>query len=280
VTEESLLRDGERHPPEAGRRAWVAPGGYAFARRMWEVRPPGTAALWIGVDPALRRRGIGGGLYDVALAHVRALGAERVQTWATDAGAEFLERRGWRRIRERLVSAVEEPPPELEPPPGIGLAPLSAVDPRALYELDTICAGDEPGDTLDFGSFESYCRNELERPLLDLDGSFAALAEGQPVAISIIFRHETVAHNGFTCTHPDWRGRGLARFVKTATLRHAFEHGARRVATMNDAENPAMLHVNDGLGYRPVRTEAQLQLPLTERTSGVSSNQSTTLTEQ
>jgi hypothetical protein len=49
---------------------------------------------------------------------------------------------------------------------------------------------------------------------------------------------------------------------------------------MNDAENPAMLRVNERLGYRPIRTEHQLQLPLTERTSGVSPNQSTTLTEQ
>jgi len=280
VTEDSLLRDGDRHPPEAQRRVWVAPGGYAFARRRWETKPAGTATLWIGVDAELRSRGIGSALYEVALAHVRALGAERVQTWAADEGAGFLERRGWRRIRKRVISAIEAPPPELAAPPGIELVPLSEVDARALYELDRACAGDEPGDTLEFGSFESYRRNELERPLVDLDGSVAAVVEGRPVAISMILRHESVAHNGFTCTHPDWRGRGLARLVKTAALRHAFEQGARRVSTMNDTENPAMLHVNERLGYRTIRTEALLQLRLTERTSGVPSSQSTTLTEQ
>jgi RimJ/RimL family protein N-acetyltransferase/N-acetylglutamate synthase-like GNAT family acetyltransferase len=276
VTEESVLFDGVRQPPIAGRRVWVADGGYALARRLWESKPEGAGSLWVGVAP--ERRGLGTELLRRAADHLRVLGVERARTWAEAEGAAFLERRGWQRARERVISAVDAPPAAIDPPQGIELAPLRAVDPRALFELDALC--NEPGETIEFGSFEDYKRNELERPLLDLDGSFAAVVNGRPVAISIIFRHESVAHNGFTCTHPDWRGRGLATLAKTATLRHAFEQGVERIATMNDAENPAMLRVNERLGYRPIRTEHQLQLPLTERTSGVSPNQSTTLTEQ
>jgi GNAT superfamily N-acetyltransferase len=281
VNEEAVLFDAVRQPPRAERRAWVADGGYAFARRLWESTPEGTASLWFGVDPDRRGRGLGTALLHVALSHLAGIGGlERAQTWAGEDGAAFLERRGFERMRERILSAVEAPPPALEPPDGIELVPLSTVDPRLLFELDTICGVDEPGDTVDFGSFEEYERNELGRPTLDRDGSIAAIADGRPVALSMIFRHETVAHNGFTCTHPEWRGRGLARLVKTVALRRAFEQGVARIATMNDSENPPMLRVNERLGYRPIRTEYQLVLPLTERTSGVPSTQSTTLIEQ
>jgi RimJ/RimL family protein N-acetyltransferase len=279
-TEESLRDDSERHPAEAERRVWVADGGYAFARRLWEQQPPGAAMAWVGVVPERRRQGLGTALLQVALRHVAGIdGVERVQTWAGEDGAGFLERRGWRRRRERVISAVESAPPAIAPPEGIAVVPLRGVDPRALYTLDQSCSEDEPGVDIVW-SFEEFERGELRRPLLDRDGSFVALAGGRPVAMSMIYRHGAVAHNGFTCTHPDWRGRGLATLVKTAALRFAFEGGVERVATMNDSENPPMLRVNERLGYRPLRTEHQLELALTERTIGVPSSQSTTLTEQ
>ena len=130
---------------------------------------------------------------------------------------------------------------------------------RFSATIDQACSADEPGVDIEM-SFEEFERAELGRPTLDHDGSVAALADGSPVAMSLIFRAGPVAHNGFTCTHPDRRGRGLATLVKTAALRHAFEHGVERVATMNDAENPPMLRVNERLGYRPIRTEHQLVL--------------------
>jgi GNAT superfamily N-acetyltransferase len=280
VTEESVLDDERRQPAEAARRVWVADGGYAVARRLWEQQPPGAAMAWIGVVPERRRQGRGSALLQVALSHLAGIGGvERVQTWAGEDGVGFLERRGWERRRERVISAVETVPPPLEPPDGIALVPLRAVDRRALYVLDQSCSEDEPGVDIEW-SFEQFERAELARPILDHNGSFVALADGRPVAMSMIYRHGAVAHNGFTCTHPDWRGRGLATLVKTATLRFAFAHGAERVATMNDAENPPMLRVNERLGYRPIRTEHQLVLALSERTTGVPSSQSTTLTAQ
>jgi GNAT superfamily N-acetyltransferase len=234
----------------------------------------------VGVLPERRRRGLGSALLHEALSHLGRLGGVgEVRAWAAGEGVGFLERRGWAPRRERVVSAVDEAPPPLEPPPGITLAPLREVDHRALYELDQACSADEPGADFEW-SFEEFERTELSRPALDHDGSIVALAGGSPVAMSIVFRAAGLAHNGFTCTHPHWRGRGLARLVKTAALRHAFEHGVTRVATMNDAENPPMLRVNERLGYRPLRTEHQLELALTERTIGVPSSQSTTLTEQ
>ena len=261
VDEASLLNDFERQPPAAEWRMWVTDSGYAMARRLWEVTPAGGAYVWAGVAPERRRRGIGSALLATALAHAAGLGVDRVQTWCRPESAEFLERRGWVRARERVISAVGRGAVAMPAAPdGIELVPLAAVDLHDLYDLDAVAAVGEPGEEIDFGSFDDYVSNEIRRPLLDLDGSFAALADGLPVAFSMIFRRGAVAHNGFTCTHPEWRGRGLATLVKSATLRFAFEHGVERVTTMNDSENPAMLLVNERLGYRPVRVEPQLVL--------------------
>jgi len=54
---------------------------------------------------------------------------------------------------------------------------------------------------------------------------------------------------GYTCCHPDHRGRGVARAVKLQTLAQAVELGVPAVFTDNDSQNAPMLHINEGLGY-------------------------------
>ncbi|HEY8816762.1 MAG TPA: hypothetical protein VIP57_16895, partial [Candidatus Dormibacteraeota bacterium] len=52
-----------------------------------------------------------------------------------------------------------------------------------------------------------------------------------------------------TCTHPAYRGRGLARGIKLQTLAQAAKLGIPAVLTDNDSENAPMLHINETLGY-------------------------------
>lgn len=54
---------------------------------------------------------------------------------------------------------------------------------------------------------------------------------------------------GFTCCHPEYRGRGLARAVKLQSLAQAIELGIPSVCTDNDSKNAPMLHINETLGY-------------------------------
>ncbi len=54
---------------------------------------------------------------------------------------------------------------------------------------------------------------------------------------------------GYTCTHPDYRGRGIARAVKLQSLAQAAQLGVPVLRTDNDAENAPMLHINESLGY-------------------------------
>lgn len=56
---------------------------------------------------------------------------------------------------------------------------------------------------------------------------------------------------GFTCCHPEYRGRGIARAVKLQSLAQAVELGIPSVFTDNDSQNAPMLHINEKLGYQP-----------------------------
>jgi GNAT superfamily N-acetyltransferase len=260
VSEDSLLHRYASEPAEAAARQWVADGAYAHARLAWDRRPSGGGGLGVVVDPDRRGRGLGAALYETALAYLEELGVRKFTCWCQSEGAAFLDRRGWERRRESFVSTVEvRAAGTVEPPRGIRLASLSEVDPRLVYELDHAASGDEPGeDDLDIGSYETWVRTQLEKPLLDASASVLAVEDGVPVAMAW-FKHDgRIGLNDFTCTAPDRRGRGLATLVKAAVLQRAAERGIERITTMNDAENGPMLRVNEKLGYRRIATDVLL----------------------
>ena len=59
------------------------------------------------------------------------------------------------------------------------------------------------------------------------------------------------AQNNVTGTRQAFRGRGLARLLKTHSLHHAAGLGVTIAITDNDESNAPMLAVNTKLGYRP-----------------------------
>jgi RimJ/RimL family protein N-acetyltransferase len=100
---------------------------------------------------------------------------------------------------------------------------------------------------------ETY-ENFIERfaaPDKRRDRVWVALRDGDAVAVSYL-RFPPVrggVWTGYTCSHPEHRGRGIARAVKLQTLAQAIELGVPAVYTDNDSENAAMLHINEALGY-------------------------------
>lgn len=62
----------------------------------------------------------------------------------------------------------------------------------------------------------------------------------------------------FTASAPRARGRGLARAVKQAAHRLAYDAGARAVRTTNEDRNAPMRALNEAMGYRRVSGDLRL----------------------
>ena len=138
---------------------------------------------------------------------------------------------------------------------GIELTTLARLtDPdvmRKLHELDAITRQDVP-TTLSITpeTFDDFVRR-TQWPDRPPDRYWIALDADRPVAISYL-RFPPVrgtVWTGYTCTHPRYRGRGLARAVKLQTLAQAVELSVPSVRTGNDSENAPILHINEKLGY-------------------------------
>ena len=270
VTPQTLVHRRRALPPRARRADWVADEdgrivATASAEMPWETSEPvGDFRVYVAVDA--RGRGLGRDLYERAMEHVREAGAERAGSWApSEEGVAFLERRGFERRRSSWKSALDLASADLAELPaleeqkareGFRLVALREVldRPRDLYELDVAASADEPSDyALDSMGYEDWLRTTYEHPGIDRDGSRVVLAGGRLAAWALIGSDgDGRAVNDFTATHPDFRGRGLARLAKLSATAWAREAGARVVYTGNDATNAPMLAINRRLGYERV----------------------------
>ncbi|MGW5497335.1 GNAT family N-acetyltransferase [Streptomyces olivaceoviridis] len=89
------------------------------------VRPPAgerrVATVIARVLPAFRRRGFGTAIHDEALAHVRVLGAEAVETCVlavNEDGLRFAERHGYAEIDRYVLDGERDEWVDLRLPPG------------------------------------------------------------------------------------------------------------------------------------------------------------------
>jgi RimJ/RimL family protein N-acetyltransferase len=124
---------------------------------------------------------------------------------------------------------------------------------RKLYELDALTRQDIPTSLPIFReAFEDFVRR-TDSPDRRPDRSWIALDGDRPVAYSYLKFPPVrgTVWTGYTCSHPAYRGRGLATAVKLQSLAQAVRLGVPAVRTDNDSENAPMLHINERLGYVP-----------------------------
>ncbi|MDI6103874.1 GNAT family N-acetyltransferase [Actinoplanes sp. NEAU-A12] len=232
--------------------------GSASAFRQPRSADPGFGQVSLHVHPDHRGRGVGVALLAEATAHLRAVGVRRAGAWAVPEAVGFARGHGFEPSRELRYSALDltgftgVP----DPGPGIRLAGIREVDERALYDADVAAATDEPGDVPSQPTPYPTWRYEIwDEPGLDRDASTVALDGSAVVAFSLVLRDGDRVWSDMTATAPAYRGRGLARLVKTAALVRAAAGGVRTAYTSNDESNAPMLAVNARLGYRPVATQ-------------------------
>jgi GNAT superfamily N-acetyltransferase len=130
------------------------------------------------------------------------------------------------------------------------------VDPdrvKKMYELDSITRQHIPTSLPILAeALEDFVRRS-QAPDRREDRTWVAVDHGRAVAMSYMKFPPVrgTVWTGYTCTHPEYRGRGLARAIKLQSLAQAAELGVELVCTDNDSENSPILHINQTLGYRP-----------------------------
>jgi GNAT superfamily N-acetyltransferase len=271
-TPESVAHDVARAHPDARSRKLVAEEdgeivGTAQIGLAHDSPEPGQGFLNVYVNPARTGRGAGTLLVRTAEEHLAAYGATRLFSWVLDepGNRAYAERRGYRPSRSAhfltLDLANAALPPLQDPPPGVELRTAAdfADDPRPLFLLDAETVSDEPSDIdTEFTDYEAWIEENWKHPLLDLELTSVAVADGRPVAFSVAHTDgATRYHTAMTGTARAFRGRGLAKLVKNDSLHRARAAGYTLGLTGNDTDNGPMLAINKWFGYEVRATEVR-----------------------
>ncbi|MEW2547790.1 GNAT family N-acetyltransferase [Streptomyces sp. NPDC047002] len=283
---------------------WPAPGtrrlAWVAADTGADGRPVGTCYLLLHerpgrdhlaeaelrVHPAERGRGAGTLLLAAAVAAAREEGRRTVTARADEGspGAGFLAGRGFRTsltlVHTRLAltdadpaalaAAVERPHPGYRLESWAGTVPDRFAESfaQARRAMDDMPTGDGTVPAVwDAGRVRAAARAVADRGDLlhtvvafdTADGSVAAFTELVVPGCGT----GDAQHYG-TGVLPEHRGRGLARWIKSASVLHArTRHPALGGLLTDTAEtNAPMRRVNEALGYGPTRREALCRLDL------------------
>ena len=252
--------------------------GAATVGRIY-VFAPEFPALWviIGVVPEARRAGIGERL----LGEVSAVARERGKTelyirCAADRpdAIGFLTHRGFTELeRSKVVrlGLAGRTAPAVAPPLGIEFTTLAArpdlvegVHAVALETFPDVPGGDEPMDVGDLAEFRA---RDVDRRGIPKDAFFVAVdrENGRVVGYACLLMQAgstTLAYHDMTAVLRAYRGRGIARELKHATIDWAIRNGLTALETGNDEANAPMRAVNIRLGYEPMPDEVVMRGPL------------------
>jgi GNAT superfamily N-acetyltransferase len=229
----------------------------------------GEFQVWVIVDPEARRQGIGKLLYAEAQSFLRTQEVTDLKSETREnspEGLRFAQKRGFSVDRHQFEStldlvAFDERPflPAIAHLADSGIQIHTLADfgdtqaaRRKLYEVNYATALDIPGVTgwVSFEEFEAtVCTAEWYRP----EGQFAALDGEKFIGLSAVklMPETNGAYNLMTGVLPAHRGQKIALALKLAAIRYARQHAATYMRTNNDSLNPAILTLNQKLGYQP-----------------------------
>ncbi|MFF8512142.1 GNAT family N-acetyltransferase [Streptomyces sp. NPDC015492] len=272
ATAEQLRFDWTHAHPDGHERPLVAVAdggiiGTAQVRIAHDAPEPGIGSVNVYMDPAHAGRGGGSLLLRAAEEHLAEHGARTLYSWVLDApeNLAWAERRGYAPSRSayflRLDLTAAELPPLQAPPAGVELLTAEdfSADPRPLFELDALTTADEPGDVgAELDDYAHWLATTWQHPLFDRALTTVAVVEGVPAAFSAaqtdgLGRYST----GMTGTAPAYRGRGLAKLAKNASLHRARAAGLTEALTGNDTGNAPILAINEWFGYQVAAREVR-----------------------
>jgi GNAT superfamily N-acetyltransferase len=251
------------------------PVGFGAVGHLPEQFHPGKYGLGVFVDPAARRRGHGGALYDALSGLLRqrqAISARARAKEADEASIRFATNRGFVEMRREWPSRLDVAGFEMErfagameriAGQGITITTLADEAPAnpnlwpEMYELDTICARDIPDiDPFTAMPYDDFVKTYITAPYVLPDAFFLAKALGAPrdryVGVARLWSSEEepdLLNQDLTGVIPEYRGKGIAMALKLKTVEYARATGKRQIRTWNDTLNRPMLRINEAMGF-------------------------------
>ncbi len=121
---------------------------------------------------------------------------------------------------------------------------------EGMYEVAREAEPDIPGGA-PVRPYDSWRAAELERPSLEPELTFIALAGDEVVGYAILDSLRGEPWHRLTAVKRAWRGRGIATALKRSQIQAAQKKGFARLVTTNEERNHPMRSINRALGYRP-----------------------------
>lgn len=239
---------------------------YANASMMFH---PQRFRLSVNVHPEYQGQGIGKALYNHlldALAPFEPLSVRAHTREDMTRSVRFVQDRGFKERMREWESRLDIAAFDMTPynhvaaevaQAGIAIKTLTEIegDPdykRKLYDLDMELSKDvphvEPQTEMDF---EQYCKMVFESSNLLPDAFFVALAGDEYVGMSNLWHSQgnDDLYNGLTGVKRSFRRKGIALAMKLRGIDYAKAQGRPVIKTWNEANNRAMLNINEQFGF-------------------------------
>ena len=218
------------------------------------------------VLPGHRRKGVGSALLRALAEHCSGgLGVSTVVSGVDDDGSlAFAERHGFAEVDrevEQLRAVGDEPAPTGLP------AGVEVIEASQRPDLWAACYETFGKEVL--ADFALYTPLDITLDSWNADWAgdpmWLALSDGQGVGCAGLNRDADQprrAENALTAVSRDWRGRGLASYLKRLTLHWAAGNGLEEIYTWTQAGNASMLRLNEHLGYATTKQSISVSRPL------------------
>ena len=246
--------------------------GYGECLFPFWTAQPSYYSVFVIVDPAWQRRGIGQALLGALTPFAQEQGYHKLRTNCREeslpAPCAFWNRPASCRSASALSSALDlrsfdEAPflAKVERVKAVGYEVITLAEARKqdfeadlrLYEVFAATVVDVPfpgGERAD-PKYENFRAWTLDAPNTSAEAIFIARLDGRMVGLTTLeFLPNGLGITGTTGVLAAHRDRGVATLIKLASLRYLKEHGYTEARTHNDTANPSILALNEKLGYR------------------------------
>jgi mycothiol synthase len=249
--------------PASGRKLWVAERGDGQIVGYGGLRPwyhAGWLQAEVVVLPEFRGRGPDDALVERLVRTGERRGASCVGATAPDAPAEageLLQRHGFEVFVPRLHMRLQPVAvPDAEPVTGFRLRRAGPEEGGALAEVSNAAYADSGRyERADAPGYRRYMEErgvqvwaaERLRPR-----QVIGLCEVVPRRVLLAEGPAESGHIGSLAVHPDWRERGLGRWLLAAGIRLCLNAGWPTVELNVDRDNAPALALYGSAGFRPV----------------------------